>query len=222
MPELATKKIVVGDLMTKDVISVTPEMPLVEAVDLLLKHGYNGLPVVDSSGVLVGILTEYDLVIKGSSLHLPTFLKLLEHFEIYKKDSSLVKNEISAILTMKVGDVMSTESLTLSPDDSIDKAIKTFSEHHKVNPILVVNNNKKLVGVLSRYDLIKLFGAPLVKVSDGSKARELDKDINLFLEDFEKRFVLVSKARTYSWFFFSIVFALIGFIIAFALILRIR
>ncbi|MFP2933213.1 CBS domain-containing protein [Pyxidicoccus sp. 3LG] len=51
-----------ADIMTRDVETVGAEMPLKDAVELMLKHKYGCLPVVDPSGVLLGILTEADLV----------------------------------------------------------------------------------------------------------------------------------------------------------------
>lgn len=212
----------IAKLMTSEVISVPPDMPLIQAVDTLIKKGFTGLPVVDHAGKLVGILTEYDLVIKGSSLHLPTFLKLLEEFEIYRKDQGAVKSDVSRILKMKVEEVMNREPLTLLYSDTIEKAVRTFGEHHKVNPILVTDEGGHLVGVLSRYDLIKLLGAPSVKLIPSSDERQVDRSVNVFLKDFEDRFVMVRKSRASSWLLWSIAFAVIGFVIAFALILRIR
>ena len=54
----------IKEIMTKKVISVTPETPLVEAAKLLNDHGFNGVPVIDGKRQLVGILTQYDLIEK--------------------------------------------------------------------------------------------------------------------------------------------------------------
>ena len=64
------------DFMTVKVIAVTPETPLIKAVDVLLKNRFNGLPVVDRYGAVVGVLTQFDLTIKGSSIHLPHIFKI--------------------------------------------------------------------------------------------------------------------------------------------------
>jgi CBS domain-containing protein len=59
--------------MTKSVVSVYPEEKLMKAHERMFRHGFNALPVVDKDNHLVGILADYDLVMAGSSLHLPTF-----------------------------------------------------------------------------------------------------------------------------------------------------
>jgi CBS domain-containing protein len=214
----------VKGLMTKKVVTVTPETPLANAVDLLVKRGLNGLPVVNADGSLAGILTEYDLMIRGSSIYLPTFLKLLQGFEIYRTDKSSIRDDIKKIAAMRVKDTMNAEPLVLRDDAPVQEAIKAFSEHHRVNPIPVVSAENKLVGIISRSDLIRLMGVPSVHLAEGgaSTERELDKRINTFMSDFERQFILVSRFRTRYWILFSILFAIVGFIIAFALIVRIQ
>lgn len=219
---LMDKSASIDRLMTKRVISVNPESPLMEAVDLLLKHNFNGLPVIDKNGTLLGILTEYDLMINGSSLHLPTFLKLLQQFDIYQKDKKLIRDDIKKILEMKVSDVMNPNPLTLENNCSINEAIETFGKYRDVNPIPIVDGNKKLTGIISRYDLVKLLGGFQTALSEPYSERKLDKNINNFLSHFERQFVLVNRTRTHYWFVASILFAILGFIIAFLLILKIQ
>ncbi|MDP3741333.1 MAG: CBS domain-containing protein [bacterium] len=208
--------------MTEKVTAVSAKTPLVQAVDIIIANDFSGLPVVDDDKVLIGIVTDYDLILKGSSIHLPTFLTLLKEFQIYKKDASLIKEDIKKILEMKVGDVMNKEPLVLFDDSTINDAINAFGQHHRVNPIPIIDRGHHLVGIISRLDMLKLYGAPSVNFARHNTKRDIDQNINLFLSDFEKQFVLVSKTRTHYWLIFSLVFAIIGFIIAFAIILRIE
>ena len=210
----------VSKIMSRKVVSVTPETPLSKAVNLMLDGGFAGLPVVNENSVVIGILTDYDLTIKGSALHLPTFLKLIKEFEIYKKDSSLIRDDLEKILKMKVSDAMNAEPLVLKENTSVEEAVKTFGEHHRVNPIPIVDESNKLVGIISRRDIIKLFGSKSGHVHEKMDDRLMDEKVNQFLGEFENRFVLVSKTRTRYWLIFSIIFAIIGFVIAFALIVR--
>ena len=212
----------IKNLMTTKVISIRPDAPLVEAVDLLLRRGITGLPVIDGQNHLVGILTDYDLTIRGSSIHLPTFLKLLKEFDIYKKDKGWIREDIKKILNMRVTDAMNPEPLVLADTSSIEDVAQAFSEHHRVNPIPIIDNQRKLVGIISRYDLIKLMAAPSVSFQRRIDSRAMDKNVNQFLNDFERQFVFVSRYQTHYWFIWSVVFAFVGFFIAFALILRIH
>lgn len=206
--------------MTKKVITVKLDTPLIEAVNILLKNGFNGLPVVED-GILVGIVTEYDMIIKGSSIHLPTFLRLFEGLEIYKKDP-LIKDELKKVFNTKVRDVINNDPLTLFEFSSVFEVVDTFTKHHKVNPIPIVDQNKKLLGIISRSDMLRFLGDASLNFRESLNQEEVDKNIDKFLSNFDKKFVLVSKFRTHFWFIASILFAILGFVIAFAIILRIN
>ena len=54
----------VGDVMTRDVVSVTPETPLKDVAAVLVERGVSGLPVCDADGAVVGVLSEADLLVK--------------------------------------------------------------------------------------------------------------------------------------------------------------
>ena len=69
-------------------------------------------------------------------------------------DVNRMQKEISRL---KVRDVMNTDPLTLSLDAPFPEAVKTFRDHHRVNPIPVIDAEKRVVGVLSRFDVLKPF-----------------------------------------------------------------
>lgn len=212
-----------GDIMTRKLITVKPEDLVVYAAKLLSENGFNGLPVVDVQNNLIGILTEYDLISQGNALHLPTLINILGNIDIYKKDKSLVKDDLKNLLTLKVKDVMNPEPLTIEADAWIQELSDLFAHHHRVNPIPVIDKNKKLVGIVSRFDLIKLFaGEEMHAQTSEPEGADIDKRVDRFIDRFEKRFVLVSKIRTkYLWPIISLTFAIVGFIIAFAIIIRV-
>ena len=211
----------INDLMSTKVISVHPETPLMEAANILARYNFNGLPVLDNNDTLVGILTEYDLIIKGSAVHLPTFMKLLSQFDLYRKDRGLIRDDIKKIFDMRVKDVMNHEPFVLPEDTSIEEAFRAFSEHHRINPIPIINRDRKVVGILSRFDLNKLFGSPVFFLGKGDRDRDIDKSVNLFLKNFERQFIFVSRFRAHSWLIVSLLFAIVGYLIAWFWILRI-
>lgn len=147
----------VQDIMVREVIAVRPETPVIEAYEVLSRHNFDGVPVVDHENRLVGILTEYDLIVKGSSLHLPTFQKILSELPVYRKDRSQFRDEVSELQNLTVQDMMNPDPLTLPDDASFEKVIAEFRDHHRVNPIPVIDKDRKVVGVVSRYDVLKIF-----------------------------------------------------------------
>lgn len=143
------------DIMSREVVSVKPETPLFEAASVIAKHNFDGVPVIDEKGKLVGILTEYDLISKGSMVHLPTLQVVLQNLTAFRKDRSQFEKEVKEVASMKVRDVMNADPLTL-PDTATFEDVETaFREHHRVNPIPVIDGERRVVGVVSRFDILK-------------------------------------------------------------------
>lgn len=212
----------VADIMTKNVVAVSPETLVIEAAELFSKHNINGIPVIDKDRKLVGILTEYDLLTKGTTLHLPTFIKLLGEFKIHKNDKSLVREDLKKIITLTVAEIMNDDPLTLSDRATLEEAVVAFAEHHRVNPIPIINNSNQLVGIVSRFDVIKFYSPFRTStVSEIHNERDLDKKMNAFLNAFEKRFIFVSRFRNTYWILFSLLFLIVGFFFALFLFGRI-
>ena len=70
--------IVVKDIMTTDLITLTPDMDIATAGKILLENRINGAPVLDEAGGLVGILCQSDLIAQQKKLPIPTVFTLLD------------------------------------------------------------------------------------------------------------------------------------------------
>ena len=149
-----TSKVTAKDIMTKEVILAHPDTPILDVAKLLAEHNFDGVPIIDSDNKLVGIVTEYDLINKTSAVHLPTLQVVLKNLPQFKKEEAHFQQEI---LSLKASDIMNKEPLTLDPDISYDEIIKLFREHHRVNPIPVIDKDHKVLGVISRFDVLRPF-----------------------------------------------------------------
>lgn len=154
MDKETLSKVLAKDIMTKEVMSVTPETTLLDVAKILAEHNFDGVPVIDKENHLVGLVTEYDLINKTSAVHLPTLQIVLRNLPEFRKEEAHFQEEI---LNLKVSDIMNKEPLTLTPDTSYDEVIRLFKDHHRVNPIPVVDKNKKVLGVISRFDVLRPF-----------------------------------------------------------------
>jgi len=67
-----------------------------------------------------------------------------------------LSEEIKKTAALCVQDVMEKEPLTLHLEDTFEVALAIFNEHHRINPVPVVDENRKVIGIVSRYDLLKL------------------------------------------------------------------
>ena len=150
----AVTKVTAKDIMTKETITVHPDTSLLDVAKILAEHNFDGVPVVDNDFKLVGIVTEYDLINKTSAVHLPTLQIVLRNLPQFKKENDHFQEEI---LSLKVSDIMNKEPLTLTPDATYDEIIRLFKDHHRVNPIPIINQSGVVVGVVSRFDVLRPF-----------------------------------------------------------------
>jgi CBS domain-containing protein len=207
----------VEDVMTTKISVVRPETSVSEAALIISQKGFNGLPVVDGKGNLVGLFSERNMISDKSYVHLKTLLKLFSELEFYKKDNSPIKEDLKSLVSIKVKDIMTAKPTTISPSDSIERALTLFSEP-KNNPLLVVDDKNKLLGILSVSDLTRFYG---VSSQVRGKEKDLDREVENFVKTFEKQFVVVTRFRVSTWFLVSLLFAFVGFAISMFLILRI-
>lgn len=142
----------VADIMTKEVISVKRETTVRELADIFETRGFGTLPVVDGEGNLTGIVTESDLVEQGRNLHIPTVISLFD-WVIPLGGERALERELQKMTAQTVGEICSTELVTVSPADLVSTAADTMSDR-KLHALPVVEG-KRLVGMVSRIDIIR-------------------------------------------------------------------
>lgn len=162
MPIKKTKEenhqILIKDIMTTKVEVVTTDTSLLEASEKMVAGWFNGLPVVDKDNKVIGIITEYDLLTKGTAIHIPTFIRLMGEFPAENRRKDLLfKKSLEEMIYFTVGDVMNKDPIIMWEGSTLSNVLRVFSEHHRVNPIPIVNAKSKLVGIVSRFDVIRYF-----------------------------------------------------------------
>lgn len=227
------KKFLVSDIMTqKKIIAIDEDTNLQEAEKFFEEYGYKGFPVVDKNKKLVGILTEYDMVSHSSGAHIPTMMSLLENIKVNRQDRKDLDEFFKNVRNIKVKNVMNTDPLTITEDTPIEELAKNFSEHHKVNPILVTDKTGNLRGVVSRYDILRFFNEKYlhnVLAEQKSQEKNIEKlknnategNVENLVSELSESFILVNKRRPRIWKIIAIIAFLTGFITAVSWILRI-
>lgn len=141
-----------ADVMTRDVITVTPETPLRELARILSEKHINGVPVVDDEGDLLGVVCESDLVNQNRPLHIPTVFVILDSV-IPLENPWRVEKEFKRITATTVGEIYSHPAVTVEPDTDLAEVARIMSEK-KIYTIPVVDR-AKIVGVLGKADVIR-------------------------------------------------------------------
>ena len=142
----------VADVMTREVITVKKETSIRDLAELFVTKRIGSLPVVDAEGSVIGIVTESDLVEQGKNVHLPTVVTLFD-WVIYLETEKTLERELKKMGGRVVGDIFQQQPITIASDATISAAADLMSEHH-MNALPVVDHNK-LVGIISRIDIIR-------------------------------------------------------------------
>lgn len=140
------------DIMTKNVITVTPDTEITQAAKLLLENHFNGLPVVDESGKLIGIICQDDLIVQQKRLPLPSLFTFFDGLIPLTSYRSLEK-EVEKIVAATVSQAMTTDPITIDPDASLED-IATLMVNNNIHTLPVLDRDR-LVGVIGKEDVLR-------------------------------------------------------------------
>lgn len=130
----------VRERMTSPAVTITPETPFQEALKLMRDKKFRRLPVVDSAGKIVGIVSERDMLHASPS-----------------PATSLSVWEVNYLLwKLKISDIMTHNVLTLNQDTPIEDAANLMVTH-KIGGVPVIDDSGKVVGVITETDIFRAF-----------------------------------------------------------------
>ena len=148
------------DIMTQAVITIKETDAIGEAIERMLTHNISGLPVVDDQGRLRGVLSESDLILGEDTPQVPhklvnALVKLLTHEEVELKTAhDALSAEIAEIAQAEVASCMSAPAYAVTPETPIE-AVADLVTTHDINRVPVVDSQNRVVGIISRHDLLR-------------------------------------------------------------------
>jgi CBS domain-containing protein len=142
----------VGDVMQTEWPVLEPDDTVETAIRLFADSGISGAPVVEG-GELVGIITEGDLIFRDAEIRSPGFLDILGGL-IPLGDWEEYQQEVLKSAGVTVREVMTEEMTTVAPETPLSEAATTMADERR--KLLPVAGERRLYGVLSRMDILKL------------------------------------------------------------------
>ena len=136
------------DIMASRVVSIAPEATVLEAIELMLKNRISGVPVIDRTGALVGIVTEGDFLRRAET---GTERKRPRWLEFLLGPNSLAKDYVRSH-GRKVDEVMTKELVTVGEEAPLDEVVRIM-ERKRVKRLPVMRG-RELVGIVSRASLL--------------------------------------------------------------------
>lgn len=142
----------VADIMTSKVVSIKGSTTVRELAGIFDTMNFGTLPIVDDSGNLTGIVTASDLVEQDRPLHIPTVISLFD-WVITLGGEGALQRDLDKITAQTAAELAATDVVTVTPSDSVSNAAEIMSSR-KLHALPVVEG-KKLVGMVSRIDIIR-------------------------------------------------------------------
>jgi CBS-domain-containing membrane protein len=164
----------VEDVMTTEVATVTPGTSLKDVAQILVEHDISGVPVVDAHGVVLGVVSEADLLAKERAeppMRGGPLAWLVDPIEIIER------RKLGARVA---GEVMTSPAVTIAPYRNLATAAGVMLDN-RVNRLPVVHDGQ-LVGIVTRADLVRAFAR-----SDAEVLREIRQDVlgrQMLLDDY--------------------------------------
>jgi CBS domain-containing protein len=154
------------DIMTSPVVTVEPDVAVLQAVRIMLQRRMSGLPVVDKEGGLVGIITEGDFLRRaetGTQRRRPRWLEFLV-------GPGRLAQEYAHSHGRKVSEIMTPDPITVEEDAPLDDVVKLM-EKRQIKRVPVVRGNN-VIGIVSRANLLHA----LASVARETKPAERDDE----------------------------------------------
>lgn len=144
------------DIMTAEVVTISPEALVTEAAHVLVEKGIGALPVV-SEGSLVGMVTEGDLIMQDVKLEFPTYIHLLDGFIMYPPATARFEHELRKAVAAHVSDVMTVKPVTVQASASVED-VATLLVDRDISRVPVLDGGV-LVGIITKADVVRaIFG----------------------------------------------------------------
>ncbi|EEP0997563.1 CBS domain-containing protein [Salmonella enterica] len=177
-----------ADVMTATPITVHEDTPIIEVVNLLLNLHISGLPVVNTEGKMIGIVTEGDLLRRSE---LGTGIKRPHWKAFFLNPGTLARDYIQSH-ALYAGEIMTASPLTVCPDMPLDGVI-SLMENHGIKRVPVVDDSDNLTGIITRADILKALRSMLHRNPNPGNYR------NLRSEDESVRKEILDKINCQPW-----------------------
>lgn len=144
----------IQEVMNKYPVTVGKDAPISDVADLLVKYNLTAVSVVDDNNKLLGIISEGDLLYKKVRPHVPHYVNVLGA-SIYYNGIGEYNAQFKKLLASHVHELMTDEVITTTPDKDVEEIVSVMLDQHLKN-VPVVDKDYRLIGILSRRDIIKL------------------------------------------------------------------
>lgn len=166
-----------SDLMTRNPLTLPPEAPLPMVANLFAERGISGAPVVDADGLLLGIVTEGDLIRRLAAEAETPRSWLAEFFRPAARQAA----DFSRVHGRTAQDVMTRKVLTVAEDTPIGEVARLI-EQHGIRRVPVLRDGV-LAGIVARADLVRALMAPGAAIAADAADEQIRRALSKVMRD---------------------------------------
>ena len=141
-----------SDIMTQDVVTVNKNQLIGDLSKIFIENHFNGVPVLDNTGKVVGVVTQGDLIEQNKNLHIPTIIALFDAV-LFLESEKKFEDDLKKITGSKIEDIYHKNLITVSPDTDLNEIITLMAE--KDIHTLPVLDGDKLIGIIGKRNIIR-------------------------------------------------------------------
>jgi len=141
-----------SDIMTQDVVTVNKNQPIGDLSKIFIENNFNGVPVLDNTGKVVGVVTQGDLIEQNKNLHIPTVIALFDAV-LFLESEKKFEDDLKKLTGSKIEDIYHKNLITVSPDTDLNEIITLMAE--KDIHTLPVLDGDKLIGIIGKRNIIR-------------------------------------------------------------------
>jgi CBS domain-containing protein len=154
---LTLKARTAGDLMTEQVVSISEDAPLQEAIAVLTDRGFSGAPVINEAGRPVGVISQADILVHDRNA--PVYAKAVPEYYARSDLRAAIGEDVSGFQVevadrTLVRDVMTPVVFSIRPDAPARQVIEEML-HLRVHRLFVIDRDGVLVGVIAMSDILR-------------------------------------------------------------------
>ena len=140
------------DIMTRNVVTVKKDQPISDLSKLFIENHFNGVPVLDDAGKVIGVVTQGNLIEQNKKLHIPTVIALFDAV-LFLESEKKFESDVKKLTGSKIEDIYHKKPITVSPDTDLSE-ITTIMAEKGVHTLPVLEDDK-LVGIIGKKDVIR-------------------------------------------------------------------
>lgn len=145
----------VREIMSSPAITVGPETGIREVARVMRENVISGVPVVETTGELLGVITELALIARNAPIHEPHYIPVLSALiPINLEEHRQYREQLRMVMAIHAKDLMDDEFETIEPNELIEEALERMLDPEVT--MLPVIENGKVIGVVTRTDLVRL------------------------------------------------------------------